>query len=283
MMRRQTKLVVQGFPGSFHDEVARKYFGNQRVETIPAHSFNQLAIMLGQDPTINYAVMAIENSIAGSILRNYEILRENNFWITGESYLRIQHQLMALPGQAIEEIKEVRSHPMAIYQCQDFLNAHPHISVVETEDTALSAKIISQNKLRGVAAIAGKLASTLYKLDIIAHGIETSKVNYTRFVIISREGQYTSLGHANKASIYLRVSHKKGSLLKAIQAIADNDINLSKLQSYPVLGELNAYYFHMDLEFERISQYESCLDQLKKVSTHLDELGIYTKAHIHDH
>jgi len=154
-MKRQSKLIVQGFPGSFHDEAARKYFGSRRIEVLPAKSFNDLALRLSSDDSINYGVMAIENSIAGSILQNYRILRENDFWISGET------------------------------------------------DTALVAQQIKENKLKGVAAIGSKLAAEIYGLEIIAAGIETSNVNYTRFIIISREGEYTSLGNADKASIYL--------------------------------------------------------------------------------
>lgn len=282
-MKRKTKLVVQGFPGSFHDEAAKNYFGSSRLEIVPAKSFNELANLLDQDLSINYGVMAIENSIAGSILQNYKILRERNFWISGEVFLRISHHLMALPGQKLQDITEARSHPMAIYQCYDFFDSHQEISLVETEDTALAAKDIAMSKTIGVGAIAGKLAAELYGLEIVADSIETSKVNYTRFVIVSRHGEYSSLGGADKASIYLRVSHEKGSLLKVIQKIADHNINISKLQSFPVLGEIDTYYFHLDLEFEHISQYENCLDELRNVSFDLDELGIYKKATIHDH
>ena len=282
-MKRKTKLVIQGFPGSFHDEAARNYFGNNHIELIPAKSFNELAQRLVNDNTIHYAVMAIENSIAGSILPNYSLLRENNFWISGEIYLRISHNLMALPGQSLEDIHAAKSHPMALYQCLDYMNQLPHIELIESADTALTAQEISEQKLAGIAAIGSRLAAEIYGLDILAAEIETSKVNYTRFVIVSRQPEYTSLGSADKASIYLRVSHEHGSLLKVIQAIADHKINISKLQSFPVLGLLSTYYFHLDLEFEDIKQYENCIDSIKKVSTHFDELGIYKKAHIYDH
>ena len=227
--------------------------------------------------------MAIENSIAGSILQNYRILRENDFWISGETFLRIEHNLMALPGQSIDQITQIRSHPMAIYQCYDFLNRYDHIHIVEAEDTALVAADIKNNELKGIGAIGSALAAEIHGLKIIESGIETSQMNYTRFIVISREGEYTSLGNADKASIYLRVSHDKGSLLKVIQKIADHQINISKLQSFPVLGKVNEYYFHLDLEFDHIAQYEDCIDEVKHVSHGLDELGIYKKASIYDH
>ncbi len=281
-MKRNTKLVIQGYPGSFHDEASRRYFGNNHIDLLPAKSFNALAQMLSEDDSINYGVMAIENSIAGSILPNYNLLRENNFWISGEIYLRISHSLMALGGQTIADITKAKSHPMALYQCLDFFNQYRHIDLIESADTALSAKEIAEGKLKGVAAIGSKLASEIYGLEVLEEGIESSKVNYTRFVIISRQPQYSSLGNADKASIYLRVAHDPGSLLKTIQCISDYQINLSKLQSFPVLGHLNNYYFHMDLEFDNIQQYEDCIEDLKKVSSHLDELGIYKKAHVYD-
>lgn len=282
-MKRNTTLVIQGYSGSFHDEAAQSYFGSSHLDILPAKSFEILGHMLKEDSNINYGIMAIENSIAGSILQNYRILRENEFWISGEIYLRISHQLMALPGQTIDDIHSVESHPMAIYQCYDFLNANKHISITESADTALSAKLISEQRLTGVAAIASQLAAVTYGLEVLAPHIETSKVNYTRFFVISREPQYASLGNANKASIYLRVSHQQGSLLRVLEAIAAYNINISKLQSFPVMGELSTYYFHLDLEFDHISQYENCIEQLKGVTVGLEELGIYTKASIHDH
>ena len=282
-MRRKTKLVVQGYPGSFHDEVARNYFGHNHIEIVPAPSFNVLAQILSEDQSVHYGVMAIENSIAGSILQNYKILREYGFWISGETNLRISHQLMALPGQTIQDLHTVESHPMAIYQCTEFFKKYRHISLKESPDTALSAKLVSDEKLKGVGAIASKLAAEIYGLEILGSDIETSKINYTRFIIISRQAEYTSLGNANKASIYLRVPHSHGSLLKVIQCIADHKINISKLQSFPVMGEMNTYYFHLDLEFDKIDQYENCIEEVRGVSIGLEELGVYSKAIIHDH
>lgn len=282
-MKRQTKLIVQGFPGSFHDEAARQYFGNNRLEVIAARSFNELCQQLRQNLDINYGVMAIENSIAGSLLQNYSLLRENDFWISGEVYLRISHNLMALEGQSLDDITQIKSHPMALYQCLEFLNQYPQINNIEAEDTALVAQHIAEDNLLGVAAIGSKLAAELYGLKILASEIETSKVNYTRFIVISREAEYSSLGNADKASIYLRVSHQKGSLLKVLEKIANHNINISKLQSFPVLGKMNEYYFHLDLEFDHISQYEVCIEELRDVSFGLDELGIYKKAVIYDH
>lgn len=258
------------------------FFGKNRVEAIPAESFNKLAHLVKEDNGIHYGTMAIENSIAGSILQNYRILRENKFWITGEVFMRIKHNLLALPGQKIEDIEEISSHPMALNQCLDFLKAHPRIKLVETSDTALSAKLIRDNGAKGKAAIASETAAELYELEILKEGIETSDVNYTRFFIVSKESEYSSIGNADKASIYLRVADKSGSLLKVLEAIAAQNINISKLQSYPVLNEISQYYFHLDLEFEHFTQYEAVIEELKGLTTALDELGIYKRAAIYD-
>ncbi len=252
------------------------------MEAVHAEGFEKLAHLVRKDNDIHYGIMAIENSIAGSILQNYRILRENNFWITGEVFMRIKHNLLALPGQKIEDIKEVSSHPMAINQCLAFLKSYPDIKLIETIDTALSAQQIRDENAIGRAAIASETAAELYDLEIIKEGIETSDVNYTRFFIVSRESEYSSIGNADKASIYLRVPDKSGSLLKVLEAIAAQNINISKLQSYPVLNEISQYYFHLDLEFEHFTQYEAVIEELKGLTTALDELGIYKRAAIYD-
>ncbi|MEE9372709.1 MAG: prephenate dehydratase [Saprospiraceae bacterium] len=281
-MNRNIKIAVQGVSGCFHEEAARKFFGHHRMEAIAAHNFEILADIVANDHDVHYGIMAIENSIAGSILQNYRILRENNFWITGEVYLRIEHNLMALPGQTLEDITDVASHPMALNQCLKYLKSLPHIKLIETADTALSAQHIRDNHTKNRAAVASKTAAKLYDLEILAASIETSKQNYTRFFIISRESEFSSIGNADKASIYLRVPDKSGSLLNVLQTVADQNINISKLQSYPVLNELNQYYFHLDLEFDLLSHYENVIEELKDKTIALDELGIYKRATIHD-
>ena len=281
-MNRNIKIAIQGVSGCFHEEAARKYFGPTRLETVEAESFEILSQKVLEDSSIHYGIMAIENSIAGSLLQNYRLLRENNFWISGEVYLRVVHNLMALPGQNIEDIKEVASHPMALNQCIEYLNSYDHFRLIECPDTAQSAKEIRTNLTQGRAAIASSTAAELYNLEILSPGIETSKSNYTRFFIISKESQFSSIGNADKASIYLRVSDRSGQLLKVLEAIADQNINISKLQSYPVLNEISQYYFHLDLEFDHLTQYENAIEEIKGITIALDELGIYKKATIHD-
>jgi prephenate dehydratase len=275
------KIIIQGELGCFHEEAAVKYFGNNGHEFVPAVSFPELAKMLDAHPMDHVAIMAIENSIAGSLLQNYRILREHGFSIVGEVYLRIKHNLMALPGQSINDIKEVHSHPMALNQCLVYLSDKP-MKMVESEDTALSAKRIAENRATGIAAIAGRRAAELYGLEILAEGIETSKVNYTRFFIVQAKGKPVATAPVNKASIYLTVVDGRGTLLKVLEAISRHDLNLSKLQSYPVLGELNRYYFHLDLEFENLSEFEACMNDLKSCTESLEVLGTYQKAEIDD-
>lgn len=278
-MKKQ-KVIVQGVSGCFHEEAAHKYFGELPLEIVPARTFSDLAHTLVHQPDDHIAIIAIENSIAGSLLQNYRIIRENHLRVIGEVYLRIEHHMMALAGQSIHDIYEVHSHPMALNQCLDFLRNHPHIQLVEKEDTALSAKVIRDENIQGVAAIASKTAADIYDMNILAEGIETSKINYTRFFITQDSTQPLALADFDKASIYLRVPHQKGSLVKVLQSISDHNINVSKLQSYPVLGEVNTYYFHLDLEFDDLDDYENCIDDLQEVTDMIEIIGLYCRDEI---
>jgi len=270
------KIIIQGYPGAFHEEAANNYFNGEKLDIVPAMTFEILAAELAENNGIDFGIMAIENSIAGSLLQNYRLLRENKFLITGEIYLRIRHNLMALPGQTIDDIQEVVSHPMALNQSMKFLKSLGDVRLIETEDTALSAKNIAEKKRRNVAAIASVAAAELYGLDILARGIETSDVNYTRFFIIKKNGIVPKIkGDENKASIYVRVKDEKGSLLNVLNVIAQHDINMSKLQSYPVLGALREYYFHIDLEFDDVNRYKKLIEELKKCTLITEELGVY--------
>ncbi len=272
------KCLIQGYKGSFHESAMSKYFGKQEYTAVPCDSFDILAKSL-DDGVAPIALMAIENSIAGSILQNYRILREHKLEIIGEQYLQIRHQLMALPGQNIEDIKKVISHPMAINQCLDFLNEHPAINRKEFADTALAAKVISENKTKGVAAIASDLAAKIYGLEIIAPNIETVKSNYTRFFVVQKTKGNLNLD-IDKASIYIKLKHKQGALLKVLSILNDNGINLSKLQSFPVLGALHQYYFYLDLEFDDQYKYHSCMQLLKEECINCEIMGEYTNAKV---
>jgi len=272
------KIIIQGYPGAFHEEAANNYFNGEKLDIVPAMTFEILAKELVENKDIDFGIMAIENSIAGSLLQNYRLLRENKFLITGEIYLRIRHNLMALPGQTIDDIQEVVSHPMALNQSMKFLKSLGNVRLIETEDTALSAKNIAEKERKNVAAVASVVAAKLYGLNILARGIETSDVNYTRFFIIKKNGIVPKIrGDENKASIYVRVKDEKGSLLNVLNMIAQHDINMSKLQSYPVLGSMKEYYFHIDLEFDDVVQYKKLINEIKKYTLITEELGVYKK------
>lgn len=279
----QVKIAIQGFPGCFHEEAAAKYFTGRDVSSFSCLTFDALANEVSQNKSLDYGIIAIENSIAGSLLQNYRILREHHFLIVGEVYLRIRHNLMALPGQNIDDIKEVSSHPMALNQCLDFLHKYPSMRLVESNDTALSAKIIRDELNQGHAAIGSAIAAEIYNLEILAAEIETSKVNYTRFFIIKNRSQNINIGDVDKASIYCLVDDTSGSLLKVMQIIANYGINISKLQSYPVLGKMNQYFFYIDLEIENHNQFKSLYEEIEKVTLQVEVLGLYQKASIYDH
>lgn len=276
--QKKLKVAIQGYPGSFHDMAAKTFWPEANLELVPADSFDMLAQILNEN-CADIAVMAIENSIAGTILQNYRILRENEFWVSGEIYLRIKHQLLANIGTHISDIKQVASHPMAINQCRNFLSLYPHWKLIESEDTALSALHISQSGKKSKACIASSSAAALYGLDILAPDIETNKTNYTRFFIVNKKQQTIST-QADKASVYIRIPDQKGQLLKVLQVIQDHDLNMSKLQSFPVIGSLREYFFHLDIEFDHISQYHGLKDDLLGLTFEYDETGIYKRADI---
>jgi len=271
--RRGLKVTIQGYEGSFHQEAARLFFGKE-VAIIPCATFREVVKIGADKKQSDGAVMAIENSIAGSILPNYNLLQKSNLKIVGEVYLQIKQHLMVYPGVKLDDIKEVHSHTMALQQCYDYLDQHKW-KLVETEDTALSAKHIHQHKSKHIAAIASKLAAELYELDIIAPAIQTMKNNYTRFLILQREAISTVLTDANKASVNFVTDHSKGSLARVLSMIADGGINLSKLQSFPIPGSNFKYSFHADMEFDRIEQFYKVIESMKPSTVELKIYGIY--------
>lgn len=273
-MKMKERIAIQGYPGSFHDEVCKLYYG-ENVEVIPADSFDILGKMLATKQVDN-AIMAIENSIAGTILQNYRILREAGFWIIGEKYLRIKHNLMANYGTSIHDLREIHSHPMALNQCLSYLSKFPKIKLVETEDTALSAMHIKESKRTDLASISSLKAAELYHLNVLGEGIETNKTNYTRFFVLNRERQALN-EEVDKASIYIRIPDVKGQLLNVLQVIDDHDMNMSKLQSFPVLGKLREYFFHLDIEFNNYENYKSLKSDLVQFTHEYTELGVYKR------
>jgi len=220
--------------------------------------------------------MAIENARAGSILYNYTLIRESGLKILGEHNLRVKQNLMALPGQTISDIKEIRSHPIAFSQCMSFLNSHPEITLIESDDTAGSARYISENFLKKVATIASTNAAELYGLEILASGIETYSMNYTRFLVVGSKNK--GIRNGNKASVCFSLNHQPGSLAGVLLKLAELEINLSKIQSVPRLNGKWEYMFYLDLEFGQNSNIEAIEIELNEYTTDLEVLGIYNKG-----
>ena len=269
------KISIQGEKGSFHEAAARQYFNYDAIEIVPCSTFDlTINTLLAGDA--DFAVMAIENARSGSILYNYTLIRESGLKILGEQNVRVVQNLMALPGQLISEIKEIRSHPIALAQCMTFLNQYPEITHVESDDTAGSAREISENNLMGIAAIASANAADVYGLNILAPGIETFKQNYTRFVIIGREDQGNKKG--NKVSICFSTSHKPGSLAAVLVKLAELEINLSKIQSVPRLNGEWEYMFYVDLELNKNTKSDVIKRALKEYTSNLEILGVYFKG-----
>jgi prephenate dehydratase len=270
------KIAIQGYEGSFHQVAAQLYYG-KNTEVIPCNTFRDVVRIASNKKESDGGIMAIENSIAGSILSNYNLLQKSNLKITGEIYLQIRQNLMVNPGVKLEDIREVHSHTMALQQCYDFLDKYKW-KLVETDDTALSAKHVYQHKSRHIAAIASKLAAELFGLDIIAPNVHTLKNNYTRFLILQREEAVTQIDNADKASVNFHTDHSRGSLAKVLTTIANGGINLSKLQSFPIPGSDFKYSFHADMEFDSVKQFHEIIEQVKPLTVSFKIFGIYKKG-----
>jgi prephenate dehydratase len=268
-----SKVAIQGFEGSFHEEAAELYFG-KGIETIFCKSFKQV-VKNAQTKTICQAgVMAIENSIAGSILPNYTLIDKAKLKITGEIYLPIKQQLLVNKGVKIADIKEVHSHPMALLQCADFLDTTKW-KLVETEDTALSAKHLQSFHSKHVAAIASKLAAQKFNLEILVPNIHTEKYNFTRFLVVQHASLALAIADANKATIKFNTNHSKGSLAKVLTVIAQCGINLSKLQSMPIAGSKFLYTFYADVEFDTLATFEKGFEKIVSVTEEAKIFGVY--------
>lgn len=269
----ETKIAIQGILGSFHHQVAQEYYG-QDVVVDECLSFDELvdSLLTGKS---NQAVMAIENSIAGPIIPNYALIDKNNLHIIGEHYLSIHQNLMALKGQTIEDIKEVYSHPMALLQCMDYLKQYPHIKLVEDKDTAETARRIQQNQLKGVAAIASKVAAEMYGLEILAPEIQTIKNNMTRFVIINKENSFVPENEINRASMKFELDHKRGSLAAVLNVMSDCKMNLTKIQSLPKIETPWKYSFFVDVTFENYEDFAKAKSLLAIMAEYFKILGEY--------
>jgi prephenate dehydratase len=263
-------VAIQGIAGSFHDEAAAEYF-THGYEPIPCETFRDMFIVLKKGKA-KFAVMAIENTVAGTILPNYALLRTSEMAIIGEIYLAIRQNLLCIPGQKLEQIREVHSHPMAIQQCQTYFEKHPQIRLVETSDTAASASWIAEHHKQGFGAIASKRAAHLYGLQVLAAGIETDKRNFTRFLVLHQRSEKSETpAPPDKASLAFHVPHARGSLARILTILAEEGCNLTKIQSLPGLGREWEYYMHVDLEFESAQHYHAAL---QAIAPHVHELKI---------
>jgi prephenate dehydratase len=274
-MEKKQKIAIQGNQGSFHHLVANQYFTSE-FSLIVCHTFEDTVISLLNN-VADLAVMALENSIAGSIIPNYALIDQNELQIVGEYSLSINHQLMALPGQKIEDIKEVHSHPMALLQCKDFFHQHPNIRLVEAEDTADEARRIDANQLQGIGSIASQEAAHIYGMEVLASSIQTIKNNVTRFAIIQSLGRLIPQEFINKAALKFILDHQRGSLAAVLNVMSDCQLNLTKIQSLPVIQTPGKYAFFVDVTFDNFTNYEKARKLIAIMASEFKILGEYTK------
>lgn len=269
----ETKIAIQGIKGSFHHQVAQEYFA-QEYDLDECMSFTSLVKSLTENKS-QKGVMALENSIAGSIIPNYALIDRNNLHIIGEHYLDIHMNLMALKGQKMDDISEVHSHPMALLQCADFFLQYPNIKLVESGDTAESARRIHDQKIMGIAAIASPIAAQMYDLEILSAGIHTIQSNKTRFVIVKTQNKELPKEEINKASIKFELDDTPGSLATILNVMNNSKLNLSKIQSMPIIETPFQYSFFVDVVFEKYKHYDKAKKILELMTTHFKVLGEY--------
>jgi len=272
------RIAIQGIKGSNHHQVALEFF-EEPIELVECMSFDLLVDQL-LNKKADQGVMAIENSIAGSILPNYALVYQNNLHIIGEHYLNIHHNLMVLNGQKLSDISEVYSHPMALLQCKEFLKKQTHIKLVEDADTAETAKRIKEKGLRGIAAIAPKMAAELYGLEIIAPEIQTIYNNATRFIVVKTQNKEWPREEINKASIRFITDHKRGSLATVLNVMSDCNLNLTKIQSLPIIATPWKYAFFVDVTFQAYKEFEKAKALLSLMLEDFKVLGEYKNARL---
>lgn len=271
------KIAIQGIKGSFHDIAAHQYFNNDDVELICCNTFEEIFQQMRDDYS-RLGLMAIENTIAGSLLHNYELLRESGMMIIGEHKLHIEHSIMCLPEDDWSTITEVNSHPVALMQCRDFLSSHPEFKVVEAEDTAGAAEMISRKHLRGHAAICHAGAAPLYGLKVLEQGIEDNKHNFTRFLLMCdpwSADKMRDLHHTNKSSIVFTLTHEEGSLSQVLSIFSFYKINLTKIQSLPIIGREWEYMFYVDVSYDDYVRYRQSIEAVRPLLRELKILGEY--------
>lgn len=275
------RVCIQGYSGAFHEIAARFCFDQQDIKVVPAHTFESLIEQLESGQTADIGLMAIENTLAGSLMHNYKLLQESSLHIVDEVYLRIKQNLMVLPGQQISDLTEVHSHPVAIQQCRKFFRDYPNIRLVQIEDTALAARNIKEQKLKHVGAIASSLAADIYGMEMLAKGIETNKKNHTRFLVLQNQKQIKK--EANKVSLSFSVDHEVGSLYKLLAVLAAYNINLTKIQSAPIIGRPWEYRFFVDFISAGNMSIEQAIEAIRPLAHNLKVMGIYPRGQHHDY
>ena len=271
------QIAIQGIEGSFHDIAAHRFFEGEEVELVCCNTFEEMFTRLKGSPGM-LGLMAIENTIAGSLLHNYELLRESGMTIVGEHKLRISHSIMCLPGESWDDIREVNSHPVALMQCRKFLSQHPQLKVVEVADTAGAAADISRERRHGHAAICHRDAADIYNMKVLQDGIETNKHNFTRFLVLAQPERAAAIRrtrHIDKASLVFTLPHEEGSLSAILSVLSFYKLNLTKIQSLPIIGQEWQYMFYIDLSFGDERRYRQALNAITPLTRELKQLGIY--------
>ena len=274
------KIAIQGMPGSFHDIAAHKFFPNEEIEWICCDTFEEIFDRIQEDSTV-IGVIAIENTIAGSLLHNYELLRDSGTTIVGEHKLRIKHNCVCLPEDDWDTLTEIHSHPVALAQCHTFLKRHANLKAVEGYDTAKSAKIIQTNQMKGHAAICSKFAAELYGMKVLEEGIETNKHNFTRFLVVAdiwRADDLRNRSQSNKATIVFSLPHSEGSLSQVLSIFSFYKINLTKIQSLPIIGREWEYLFYVDVIFTDYLRFRQSIDAVSPLTRELKILGEYAEG-----
>ena len=271
------QIAIQGIEGSFHDIAAHRFFEGEQVELVCCDTFEEMFARLKGSPDM-LGLMAIENTIAGSLLHNYELLRDSGMTIVGEHKLRIRHSIMCLPGEGWEDITEVHSHPIALMQCRKFLSQHQGLKAVEAADTAGAAADISREQRHGHAAICHRDAADIYGMKVLQEGIETNKHNFTRFLVLAHPERATAIRQArriNKASLVFTLPHEEGSLSAILSVLSFYKLNLTKIQSLPIIGQEWQYMFYIDLSFGDEKRYRQALNAITPLTRQLKQLGVY--------
>ncbi len=268
------QVTIQGIAGCFHETAARKFFGDEPIEVIPCESFEQLFDRLHADPSL-MGIAAIENTIAGSLLQNHELLRRSHLKVVGEEKIRISHVLCALPGERIETLREVHSHPIALMQCERYLKQLSGVRIIEHDDTAGAAREVAEQQLRGVAAICGEDAAHLYGMEILAYGIETNRHNFTRFLVLADSDHAPEVRQVDKASFFFTLPHTQGSLSKVLTVLSFYDVNLTKIQSLPIIGREWEYCFYIDVTFDELTRYRQAVEAVRPLTSDFQILGEY--------